>query len=354
MNLKIKQLIIASTATLKFALKKMDEVGHKLLMIADDDTVLLGLITIGDIQRAIISNAPLETAALNYSRKEIIIAKSTDDILDIKKPMLNYRLAYMPIVDEENKIVNVVFWEDIIDGSVEAYQSLNLPVVIMAGGLGTRLKPLTNILPKPLLPYGDSTILENIIHRFKKYNCTQFDISVNYKSDLIQFYFDSLQDKDYVVNFFTESSPLGTAGSLHLLEDKLNSTFFVSNCDILIDDDYGSIYQYHKENENELTIVASVKTYHIPYGTIESGKKGELVALTEKPQLDYLINCGMYILEPHLLKEIPHNIFFHITDLIEKIKSRSGKVGVFPISEKSWIDIGEWQSYSKILLSNSK
>jgi NDP-sugar pyrophosphorylase family protein len=132
----------------------------------------------------------------------------------------------------------------------------------------------------------------------------------------------------------------------------LKSTFFVSNCDILIDEDYSAIYKYHVENKNELTIVASLKSYHIPYGTIESGEDGQLTSLTEKPQLDFMINCGMYILEPHLLDEIPVNKFFHLTDLIEKICDRNGKVGVFPISEKSWIDIGEWASYSKILFDH--
>ena len=133
------------------------------------------------------------------------------------------------------------------------------------------------------------------------------------------------------------------------MADKLITTFFVSNCDILIDEDYSAIHKYHEENKNELTIVASIKNYDIPYGTIESGVNGELISLKEKPQLNFMINCGMYILEPHLLKEIPKNTFFHFTDLIQKIKDRGGKVGVFPISEKSWIDIGEWRFYSKIL-----
>jgi NDP-sugar pyrophosphorylase family protein len=227
---------------------------------------------------------------------------------------------------------------------------INLPVVIMAGGLGTRLKPLTNILPKPLLPYGNSTILESIIQRFAKYGCRDFFLSVNYKADLIQYYFDSLEVKNYNLTLFGEPIPLGTAGSLSLLKDTLTSTFIVSNCDSIIDEDYSEIIKCHKSQNNELTIVASLKQFTIPYGTLESGDNGELISLQEKPELTFLINSGLYVLEPHLLDEIPENTFFHMTHLIEKVKTGGGKVGVFPISEKSWTDIGGWHLYSKFLM----
>ncbi len=141
--------------------------------------------------------------------------------------------------------------------------------------------------------------------------------------------------------------PLGTAGSLYLLKGKINNTFFISNCDIIIEEDYGEIYNYHKKNQNELTIVAALKHYAIPYGTLETGDNGILQKLHEKPELVFKINSGMYILEPHLLKEIPENKIFHITKLIENIKKRGGKVGVFPVSENSWKDIGEWSAYLK-------
>jgi dTDP-glucose pyrophosphorylase len=350
MSPDISQLIINPKTTLKQALTQMDDVGYKLLMIVDVNGFFKGLITIGDIQRAIIANKSLDELAVLFSRSDLIVGNTNDSLSEIRRQMLLYRLVYMPIIDENKKIIKIIYWEDIVkDEENRIYPILNLPVVIMAGGIGSRLKPLTNILPKPLLPFGESTILENIIDRFKKYSCFNFEISVNYKADLIRFYFDSLGEKDYHINFFTEEKPLGTAGSLHLLEDKLLTTFFVSNCDILIEEDYSAIHKYHRENKNELTIVASIKNYDIPYGTIESGINGELISLKEKPQLDFMINSGMYILEPHLLKEIPKSTFFHLTHLIERIKGRGGKVGVFPISEKSWIDIGEWQFYSKVL-----
>lgn len=349
---RIKQLIITPGTTLKEALSKMDEVGYKLLMVVENSK-LMGLVTIGDIQRAIIGNHPLDTAAFKFSRRDLIIAKENEPMSTIKQQMLKFRLVYMPVLTNDGSIKEVIFWDDLFGNENVEDKSvpLKLPVVIMAGGFGTRLRPLTYVLPKPLLPIGKKTILEHIIDKFQVYDCHNFHVSVNYKSDLIRFYFDQIEGKTFNVNFFEEDKPLGTAGSLRLLDDKLNQTFFVSNCDILIDEDYGEIYNYHKNNRNELTLVASLKNYDIQYGTVESGENGELIALREKPNLNFMINCGLYILEPHLLKEIPSDTFFHITDLIEKIKLRNGKVGVFPVSEKSWTDIGEWQFYSKMLFT---
>lgn len=351
MKTEISQLIISKNASLVAALNQMDKIGHKLLMIADDDKKLEGLVTIGDIQRAIIANSDLQSPISIFIGRELIIATINDDMFEIKKNMLSLRLEYMPILNTDNSIEKIIFWDEIINDQINLVQNnLDMPVVIMAGGFGTRLKPLTNVIPKPLLPYGDTTIIENIISRFQRCGCNEFMISVNYKADFIKFYFDNISNKNYSVSLFSEPSPLGTAGSLSLLREKLNKPFFVSNCDILIEQDYSEIYEYHKAHKNELTLVASLKQYNIPYGTLESGNNGELMSLKEKPDLNFMINCGMYILEPHLLSEIPENTFFHITHLIERIKERGGKVGVFPISEKSWVDIGEWQFYAKVLM----
>jgi NDP-sugar pyrophosphorylase family protein len=219
----------------------------------------------------------------------------------------------------------------------------------MAGGKGTRLKPLTNVIPKPLIPIGDKTIVEKIMDRFMSVGCRDFYFSVNYKAETIRHYFDTIEHKDYEITYFKEDKPLGTAGSLYLIRDKIETTFFVSNCDIIIDEDYSEILKYHRENKNELTIVAALKHYSIPYGTIKTGDNGLLIELIEKPELTFQINSGMYIMEPHLLSEIPENVFFHITHLIENIKKRNGKIGVFPVSEGSWKDIGERDMYLSFL-----
>jgi NDP-sugar pyrophosphorylase family protein len=206
------------------------------------------------------------------------------------------------------------------------------------------LRPLTYVIPKPLIPLKDKTMLEEIFSRFGKYGCDRFFISVNYKADLIKYYLEELE-LPFDTEFFIEEKPMGTAGSLSLLKGKINETFFVSNCDILINEDYSEILGYHQENKNEITVVAAMKNYAIPYGTIVTAENGSLVELQEKPNLTFKINSGMYILEPHLLDEIPENTFFHITDLISQVMKRNGRVGVFPVSEKSWTDMGDWNEY---------
>lgn len=329
------------------AFKKMDLLDKKLLIIIENDN-LLGLLSAGDIQRAIIKNISLSTPVLEIMREKNRVGHIGESVESIKKMMLDYRMEFCPIINEKNKIQHIFFWEDMFaENKPQPRARFNLPVVIMAGGLGTRLKPLTNIIPKPLVPFGEKTILESIFDRFSFHGSNRFLISVNYKAELIKYYISN-QKLPYSIDYFVEDKPLGTAGSLSLLRNKINETFFVSNCDIIIEQDYSEILRYHKENKNELTVVAAIKNYSIPYGTIETGTDGQLIRLTEKPDLAFKINSGMYILEPKLLDEIPLDEFFHITDLINSIIERNGRVGVYPVSEGSWKDIGD-SSYLRTL-----
>jgi len=328
------------------ALKKMDVLNKKLLIVLNNNK-FIGLLSVGDIQRAVIQNRPLETKVREVLRKNIRIASPSDEFNTIRKMMFDYRMELCPVVNADNEIVEVYFWEDVfLDKKPQPKQNFNLPVVILAGGAGTRLKPLTNVLPKPLIPIGEKTILEEIFDRFSVYGCNDFYVSVNYKADLIKYYIEQ-QNLPFKINYFSEKKPLGTAGSLFLLRGGIDTTFFVSNCDIIIEQDYSEILNYHRENQNEITVVAALKHYMIPYGTIETGDNGILKVLNEKPELTLKINSGMYILEPHLLDEIPDNQFFHITDLIEKVILRKGRAGVFPVSENSWKDIGDWELFFK-------
>lgn len=344
----LKDRTIQATATILEALKKMDVLDKKLFIVLESEK-FEGLLSAGDIQRAIIQNKPLETIVKEILRKKIRVAHPQDSFESVKKMMLEFRMELCPVVNENNEIVDIYFWEDIFDDKKPQPSShFNLPVVIMAGGVGSRLKPLTNVLPKPLIPIGEKTIIEDIFERFNNYGCSQFYISVNYKADLIEYYLRN-QNLPYQLVFFKEEKPMGTAGSLSLLKGKINQTFFVSNCDIIIEQDYSEILDYHRSSKNEITIVAALKHYPIAYGTIKTGENGKLMKLVEKPELTFKINSGMYILEPHLIDEVPEKDFFHITHLIEKIKDRGGNVGVFPVSEKSWKDIGEWHEYLKAI-----
>jgi dTDP-glucose pyrophosphorylase len=350
-NQEIKRRLISKEKTLLFALKVMDSTGYRSLLVLDSGDLFSGILSIGDIQRAIIKNIPLTTQVSGILRKEPRIANEDTPLIKIKEEMVRFRMEFFPVIDSTNHLKRVYFWDELfIEQTLPPKNQFNLPVVIMAGGVGSRLKPLTNVLPKPLFPVGDHTIIEEIFCRFSKYGCNEFHISVNYKAELIEFYLRN-QDHQYTLEFFREKKPMGTAGSLSLLKDKISKTFFVSNCDILIDQDYSEILDFHIFNKNEITIVAALKNYPIPYGVIETGENGALLNIQEKPEFTFKINSGMYILEPHLINEIPMNNFYHITELISKVINRKGRMGVFPVSEGSWKDIGDWTEYNKTILN---
>ncbi len=346
-NKKIEVLLIDVNKRILDALKQMNAIGFKLLIVTKDNKYF-SLLSIGDIQRSIINNINLNTEIINILRKEVHIATIHDNIEIIKRNMILKKNEFMPILDDKNNIINVIFWNDIFDNKIRKDTSqLNLPVVIMAGGKGTRLRPLTNVLPKPLIPIGEQTMMEDIMDRFVECGCHDFYISVNYKADIIKQYMKNLRKTQYNISYFQESRPLGTAGSLHLLKDRIHSTFFVTNCDIIIDEDYGEILRYHRDNRNEITVVAAIKNISIPYGTLETREEGLLSDIKEKPEYTFKINTGMYILEPNLIDEIPEDEFYHITFLIEKMMKEKRRVGVYPIDEGSWTDIGNWNEYLK-------
>lgn len=333
------------------ALKQMDTNSVKLLIVFDEEK-FVGILTIGDIQRCIINNHSLEDGVSSILDKNKTYCSTSDSYDEIKSKMLSIRAECMPVLNSDGSIFDVVLWEDLFpDNSIAKRDNhLNLPVVIMAGGKGTRLAPLTNVLPKPLIPISNKTIIEEIMDRFVTVGCNDFRISVNYKAEMIEHYLKNENNTNYNLTFFKENKPLGTAGSLSLLKDKIKTSFFVSNCDIIINDDYSEIFRYHKANHNEITLVAALKYLKIPYGTISTREDGLLDKIEEKPEYVFKINAGLYILEPELLNEIPNDTYFHITNLVDKLLKENRRVGVFPVSEKSWMDIGNWDEYMKLTI----
>lgn len=347
MDSRIIEISIDIRQTISEAFKKMSETGKRLFLVFDI-TDFKGVLSIGDIQRAIINNVPMGNVISSIMRKEFRFASVNDSSDHIKAEMTKYRMEFMPIVNDEGVLVEVVFWADIIkEHFVNCLESFNLPVVIMAGGLGTRMKPLTNVLPKPLIPINEKTIIEDIMDRFVACGSNRFFLSVNYKADFIRSYFTQIDNPHYRIDYFQEDKPLGTAGSLALLKGKISSTFFVSNCDIIIEDDYSQILKYHRDNNNEITLVTAIKSLSIPYGVVITTDNGLMQSISEKPEVNLKINTGMYILEPHLLEEIPCDKVFHITHLIKKVINRGGRVGCFPINDGAWTDIGNWEEYLK-------
>lgn len=345
---RIKSRIISPAASLLDAMKQMDEAKVKILLVFNEEH-FEGLITIGDIQRAIINNIALKEPVSRILNKNKIYGYQSEGEDVIKDKMRRMRAEVMPILDEQRELVDVWFWQDLFKkAELTQREKINLPVVIMAGGKGTRLKPITNVIPKPLVPIGDKTILETILDQFEEIGCTKFYMSVNYKADIMKYYLSQLDHK-YDIEFFQEDKPLGTIGSVSLLKGKITTPFFVSNCDSINEQDYRDVYDYHVSNHNDLTIVTMVKSFKIPYGVIETGEDGLMVSLSEKPELTYQVNTGVYILNPSCIEEIPEGEFFHITHLMEKIKARGGRVGCFPVSEHAWKDMGEWPEYLKMI-----
>lgn len=345
---KIENKIISINDTVISALKQMDGHRTKLVFVFDGDK-FEGILTIGDIQRAIIRQANLSDPVSAILVKDKIYASENDSLEDIKSVMFKELIDCMPVLNADGEIVDVLFWHDVFTEKVgDNRPKIGLPVVIMAGGKGTRLKPITNVIPKPLVPVGDKTILEVIMDQFEGIGCKKFYMSVNYKADMMEFYLSQLDHK-YDIEFFMEDKPLGTIGSVSLLKGKISTPFFVSNCDSINEQDYRDVYDYHVNNHNDMTIVTMVKNFKIPYGVIETGEDGLMVSLKEKPEHTYMVNTGVYILNPELIDEIPEGEFFHITHLMEKVKARGGRIGCFPVSEDAWKDMGEWPEYLKMI-----
>jgi len=343
----IQRLGISKDETIKKALKQLDENARKILFVIDGEGKLIGTITDGDIRRWILKHGSLNDAVEKIMNDNPYVLNVRDKY-KAKRIMKEKTIQAVPIVDDTGKLAAAVFWNDVFDDTFKIYDNINLPVVIMAGGQGTRLKPYTNIIPKPLIPIGDIPIVERIINRFLNFGCKNFYMTINYKKNIIKAYFNDLE-KNYNVSFIEEDKPLGTGGSLYMLKEKINETFFLSNCDILIEADYSDMFHYHKNKKNKITMITSLKHHTIPYGVIDINRMGDVRHIEEKPQMDYLVNTGVYILEPEVINDIPQNTFFHITDLIKLYIEKGEKVGTYPISDKSWLDMGQLEEMEKMI-----
>lgn len=339
---KCSAFIIEFNSTILEAMKKIDINAKGILFVVGRNKRLIGSITDGDIRRWIINNGCIQekvTKAMNRAPKMIM----KEDISFAQSIMKQYTITVLPVVDKFHKIIRIIFNDSVRLDSLNSHKELEgVPIVIMAGGKGTRLYPYTKILPKPLIPIGDIPISERIINRFLEFGANEFYMTLNYRKEMIKAYFADNSQK-YNIHYIEENRPLGTAGSLRLIDQTIDKPFIVTNCDILIRADYGEIYEYHKKSGNELTIITALKNITIPYGVVLSGKKGIVKAMQEKPQVSYFINTGMYILNENILKEIPANMYFHMTDLAEKLLEQKRCIGVYPISEDSFLDMGEFE-----------
>ncbi|MDB4794723.1 nucleotidyltransferase family protein [bacterium] len=345
----MKDITVNPSISIRQAMKMLDKTAEKCLLVVDKRKKLLGTLTDGDLRRSILTGVKFSEEITNsYNKNPTIIIQGNYSTEEAKQLLRDLKLDLIPLLDKNHLVVDFITWTDIEGKSRPKKNLCGIPVVIMAGGRGARLEPFTKVLPKPLVPIQDKPIIEHIIERFTDFGCSSFYLTVNYKGKILKAYFEELQS-DYKVQFIDEQEPLGTAGSLRFLNGKFNQPFFVTNCDIIIKADYKSLYEFHKKGGYDLTLVASAKEYVIPYGTCELNSDGNLSHINEKPKYDFLINTGLYVLNPDLLRLIPKDKFFHITHLIENAKDQGKKVGVFPIDDDAWIDIGQWAEYKKTM-----
>lgn len=334
--------------TIRNAFKQKDLNKHDCILVTDEEDKVLGIVTDGDLRRAIWSFVPLDIEIEAITNKNFVYVSEDFNINEIKNIFLEKKLLQIPIL-KDGKLIDILYRSDFKEYDLKHFHTnLKCPVVIMAGGRGTRLDPFTHILPKALIPIKGKPILEIILEKYHEQGMKDFYISVNHKEKMIRAYFEEMNSL-FNITYIKEDKPLGTVGGLRFLDNQIKTTFFVSNCDIIIEDDYEKIYNFHKDGGFVLTIVGAMQNHVVSYGVCNIENGGELKEFVEKPQYDFLVNTGMYIFEPEVIKLIPYNERLDFTDLVKTIKKAGKKIGVYPVSENTWIDIGQWSEYKKNL-----
>ena len=345
----MKNITIQPNQSIFSAMKRLESTGERSLIVVNKSYKFLGTLTDGDIRRNIIKGVNLKSGINKiYKKKAIYLLEGRFNEKQVKKILIKQNHIMIPVLDPKSfKYLYFVSWKTTFGEKKPVENIKNCSVVIMSGGLGKRLLPFTEVLPKPLIPIKGKPIIDHIIDNFKMFGIKKFFLTLNFKSKILKSYFKSRNDKKIKVNFVKEKVPLGTIGSLKLLKNNLTENFFSINCDIIINHNFKEIFDFHVKNNNDLTIVTSIKNFEIPYGVCETNNKGALKNFLEKPSYDLFINTGLYVFKKSTINFIPKNKNFDIQELIEKLKKSKKKIGIFPINQNSWFDVGQWTEYNK-------
>lgn len=334
--MKVEEFFTDVGKSIQEVIGQLDQTAKKLLFVTEDSK-LIGTVTDGDIRRWILKKGDLSKSVKCVMNSSPIFLKENEK-QKAYEVMRKESVEGIPIVNDVFEITEIIFWNDKETKTAQEQQTVDVPVVIMAGGKGTRLLPYTEIIPKPLLPVGDIPIAERIMQRFAVNGFKRFYLTMCYKKDLIRAYFT--KDIPYDITLLEELEPRGTAASLKLLQNDLQGSFFVSNCDILLELDYKKLLRFHQENQYKLTLVAAIKTYEIPYGVVQLSEHGNLISFQEKPKIECLANTGLYIMESELLQYIPEKDFYDMTDLIKVCLDKGDYIGVYPTMDSCFMDMG--------------
>lgn len=331
----IDKICVLDSISLRQAIELIDTSGRHILFVVDLERKLKGTISDGDIRRSILKGIDLAESIYEIYNKNPKFSYQSGGRQAAIKLMREHSIDQIPIVDTNGVVVGV----ETFNANLQGIKAQN-PVIIMAGGLGTRLKPITTHIPKALTPIADKPILEIIINRFVNYGFFNFYISVNYKSEMIVDYFKDGSAFNANINYIHEDTQLGTAGALSKLDlENIEFPCLVTNCDILTTVNIPDMFLSHANEKSELTLGTRKMSYEIPYGVIET-HHNVVQSIKEKPSYEYEINAGIYILNKELIKFVPNDTFYNMTDLIQKALDMGMKISTYPI-HSYWIDIGE-------------
>ncbi|MBE0471564.1 MAG: nucleotidyltransferase family protein [Methyloprofundus sp.] len=326
----MKTLLWSTKATFKDAIKLLDENGTGFLALVDEDGLLKGILTDGDVRRAILSDQTSLEKIVNLKPEVAIEGTPKKTIINKLKKI---HRKHMPVVNSVGRLKGVIALDD---------EEFNLKpnwVVIMAGGLGTRLGDLTKDTPKPMLELGGKPMIEHIIDMFVADGFTKFMISVNYKSEVIKDYFKDGAHLGIEIMYLEEQKRLGTGGALSLIDIELNEPFFVTNGDVLTTISYNNILEFHSNVKSTATMCIKEEGYQIPYGVIEVDDEKNIVSMVEKPTKTFFINTGVYVLDPSVLNFVPKDEYFDLPSLFEKVKQVGATTKSFEITDY-WVDVG--------------
>ncbi len=331
-------IILSPASTIKDAMQALNNSGLRITLIVDANNRLIGTITDGDIRRGLLGGLVFETPvslAMNCNPVSVSMDAPKEAIHDLLR---HASVLAVPVVDDDNHIVGL----ETID-SVDETVHTETPIVLMAGGFGKRLHPLTQDIPKPMLPIGDKPILEHIIEDFKNQGFNNFYITTHYKTKIIQDYFKK-NPIDVNIEYVVEDEPLGTAGALHFLKEKIHSDFLVMNADLLVKTNFKNLLSFHQKHNEIATICVKQHTYQVPYGVV-SIDNAHVSHIIEKPSYSHFVNSGIYCLQKSILDFFNEKKYMDMTTLLKNVIVENKKVCAFPIHEY-WIDIGSMDDFN--------
>lgn len=336
----IDNIKLAKNSTIKDALKIIDKGAMQIALVIDEDDKLIGTITDGDIRRGLLKGLGLNSSIEPIIYKNPTVAKLSDTKEQILQLALSKKLHQIPIVDDNNRLIGI----QEIDELIKPKEKPN-KVILMVGGLGTRLRPLTEKTPKPMLKVGNKPILQTIVEKFAEYGYKNIIMCVNYKSHIIKDYFKDGKDFGVNIEYVLEKKRMGTAGALSLLKERPKEPFFVMNGDILTNVNFKHLHNFHIANSAVATMCIREYDFQVPYGVANlDGNK--ILSIEEKPIQKFFVSAGIYMLTPDALKYIPKNKFYDMPTLFEKLISEKQNTISFPLREY-WLDIGRIEEFEK-------